>query len=99
MHLVWWLNSSIRPIDRTLTGVTIPGQSETGSNVNVRKLKISQMSRTGASPSDSLVSYPGKLLGESYPSAEKQSVYSTDPADWALAFSLNLMDSCIKKII
>ena len=30
-----------------------------------------------------LVSYTGDSLGEgSYPSAEIQSVYSTDPADW-----------------
>ena len=32
-----------------------------------------------------LVSYPGLSLGESYPSVEKQSVYSTAPADWASA--------------
>ena len=33
-----------------------------------------------ASPSDSLVSYPGHLLvGRSYPSAEMQWAYSTDP--------------------
>ena len=39
---------------------------------------------TGTSPSDCLVSYPGHSLGgESYSSAEKQSVYSTTPADWA----------------
>ena len=31
-----------------------------------------------------LVSYPGHSLGGSYPSAEKQSVYSTAPADWAM---------------
>ena len=38
----------------------------------------------GTSPSDCLVSYPGHSLGGgSYPSAEKQSVYSTGPADWA----------------
>ena len=30
-----------------------------------------------------LVSYPGHLLGKSYPSAERQSVYSTAPANWA----------------
>ena len=30
-----------------------------------------------------LVSYLGHSLGVSYPSAEMQSVYSTDPADWA----------------
>ena len=29
------------------------------------------------------MSYPEHLLGESYPSAERQSVYSTAPADWA----------------
>ena len=38
---------------------------------------------TGASPSDCLVSYPGHLLEESYPSAEMQSVYCTAQADWA----------------
>ena len=27
--------------------------------------------------------YPGHLFGGSYPSAEKQSVYSSAPADWA----------------
>ena len=39
----------------------------------------------GASQSDCLASYPGHPLGggESYPSAEIQSVYSTSPADWA----------------
>ena len=41
---------------------------------------------TGASPSDCLVSYPGYLLRESYPSAEMQSVYSTVPADWVIRF-------------
>ena len=29
------------------------------------------------------MSYPGHSLGESYPSAEVQSVYSTAPVDWA----------------
>ena len=36
----------------------------------------------GASPPDCLVSYPKHLLGKSYPSTEKQSVYSTAQADW-----------------
>ena len=36
---------------------------------------------TGASPSDCLVSYPGLLSGESYPSTEMQSVYSTASVD------------------
>ena len=49
-------------------------------------LRISQVpSITGTSPSDYLVSYTGHSLwgGESYPSAEVQSVYSTAPTDWA----------------
>ena len=32
---------------------------------------------------DCLVSYPGHLLGESYPSVEIQFVYSTATVDWA----------------
>ena len=35
-----------------------------------------------ASPPDCLVSYPGHSLGESYLSAEMQSVNFTTPADW-----------------
>ena len=43
-----------------------------------------QNSRTGASPSDDLVSYPGYLLGMgSYPSTEMQLTYSSAPAYWA----------------
>ena len=34
--------------------------------------------------SDRLVSYPGHSLGESYPSAEKQSMYSTASDNWAM---------------
>ena len=34
-------------------------------------------------PQHCLVSYTGHSLGGSYPSAEKQSVYSTAPTDWA----------------
>ena len=37
---------------------------------------------TGTSPSDCFVSYAGHALGRSYPSAEKQSVYSTAPVYW-----------------
>ena len=39
--------------------------------------------RPGRNGNDCLVSYPERLWGESYPSAEKQSVYSTVPPDWA----------------
>ena len=50
-------------------------------------LRIPQSSSfTGASPSDCLVSYPEHSSGESYPSAEMQSVYSAAPADWVNFF-------------
>ena len=49
-------------------------------------LRITQSSRiTATSPSDCLISYPRHWLGGgSYSSGEKQSVYSTAPADWSL---------------
>ena len=85
--------SSIWPIDGTLSGATTSGQSGPGSNGNEGVLCIPQSSSiTGTSPSDCLVSYPGHSLGgESYPSAEKQSVYSTAPVDWAI-LSLKFAD-------
>ena len=74
--------SSIWLIDRTLSGATIPGKSEPGSNGNKGVLHIPKISSiTGASASGCLVSYSGHLLEESYPSADMQSVYSTPPAD------------------
>ena len=60
----------------TLSGVTIPGLSGPGSDVNKGDSAI-----TRASPSDCLVSYPGHTFGEYYPSAEIQSVLSTNPAE------------------
>ena len=83
-------NSSIWPIDRTLSDTTTLGQSGLGSNGNGRVLHIPQ-SITGASPSDCLVSSPGHLLGEvgeSYPSAEMQLVYFAALADWATGYPL-----------
>ena len=78
------LFSSIWPIDRILSGATTPNQSGPGSDDNNGVLCIPQSSSiTGTSPSDCLVSYPGHSLGESYLSAERQSVYSPTPADWA----------------
>ena len=74
--------SSIFPIDRTLSGVTIPVQSGPGSNGNAGVLHIPQSSRTGFLSSGSLMSYPGHLLKEVL-GAEMQSAYSTAPADWA----------------
>ena len=93
----WWYNSynltsviclhtvcSIWPIDRTLSGVTTLGQSETGSNDNEGVLHFPQISKAGASSSDDLMSYPRHLLGGGHPTAEMQSVYSTATADWAI---------------
>ena len=48
-------NSSILPTDKILSGVTTPGQSGSENDVNERVPSI-----TGASQSDSLVSYPEK---------------------------------------
>ena len=77
--------SSFWPIDRTLSGATNPGQSGPRSDGTEMVLCILKSSSiTGSSPLDCLVSYPGHLLGESYPSAEMQSVYSTSRADWAI---------------
>ena len=56
--------SSIWPIDRGLSGATIPGQIGPGSDGNEGVLRIPQSSSIiGASPSDCLVSYPGRSLG------------------------------------
>ena len=58
------LNNSIWLIDRTLSGATIQGKSEPGSNVNEGILSIPHRpSITVASPSDCIVS----LVGESTP--------------------------------
>ena len=76
-------NSSIWPIDRTLSGTTIPDQSGSGSDSNEEVLYISQSSITGALLSDCLMSYSGHSLEESYLSTVMQSVYSTAPDDWA----------------
>ena len=69
-----------------LSGATTPGQSGPVSDGNEGVLHIPQSSSTAVtSLSDCLVSYPGHSFGGgSYPSAEKQSVYSTAPADWAI---------------
>ena len=58
--------SSIQPIDRALSGASIPGQSGPGSDDNEEVLHIPQSSSiTGTSPPDCLVSYPGhSLVGE-----------------------------------
>ena len=57
-------NSSIQPIDRTLSGATTLGQSGPGSDGNEMVLRILQSSSIiEASPSYYLVSYPGHIWG------------------------------------
>ena len=58
------LNSSNQPLDVSLTGTTTPDQSGPESNGNERVLHISQKCKTGTSPSDSFMSYPGYSLAE-----------------------------------
>ena len=62
----------------TLSDATTPSQSGPRSDGNEGVLCIPQ-TPTGTSLSDCLVSYLGHSLGESYFSAEMQSVYSAPP--------------------
>ena len=56
-------NRSFSPIDKTLSGITAPGKSETGSDGNEEVLRIPQSSNiTGESQSDCFVSYQGHLF-------------------------------------
>ena len=55
-------NSSIWPLDGTLTGTTTLGPRGTRSNDSQGVFHIPQSSTTGASPWDGLVSYLGHLL-------------------------------------
>ena len=83
------------PYIRTLSGATTPGQSEPRSNDNEGVLHIPHSSSiTGASPSNCFMSYPGHSLGESYPSAEVQSVNSTAPANCVIICSVQ---ACFKE--
>ena len=71
--------SSIWSIDRTL-----PLQTRVDLGMMAMKgYSTLSFSITGASPSDCLVSYPGDVFGESYPSAAMQSEYFTAPSDCA----------------
>ena len=56
-------NSFNRPIDQTLSGETIPGQSGPGNDGSEEVLHIPQSFKIGASPSDYLMSYPGHFIG------------------------------------
>ena len=51
---------AIHPIDRALSGASVPGQNRPGSNGNEGVLRIPPNSSIiGTSPSDCLVSYAG----------------------------------------
>ena len=81
-------NSSIWPIDRTLSGVTTPGQSGPGSDGNEGVLCNPKKLKDYWSITIRLFSIITRTLigengGGSYLSAEMQSVYSTASADWA----------------
>ena len=75
--------SPIWPIDRTLSDAPTLFQSGHWSDGNEDVPHVPQSSRiTGTSPSDCSVSYSGHSLRVgSYPSAEKQPMYSTAPVD------------------
>ncbi len=61
-------NSSIRPIDRTLSGATTLSQSGPESDGNEEVFHIPQSSSiTGTSLSDCLLLYPEQSLGENVP--------------------------------
>ena len=70
--------SSIWPIDKTQSCATTPGGSGPGNDGNEGVLCIPQNSSvTETSLSDFLVPFSWHTLGNSYPSAEMQSVYTT----------------------
>ena len=70
--------TSIRPIDSTLSDATTQGESRPGSNGYEEALYILQSPKTGT-----LDWYRTFIGGGFYLSVEMQSVYFTAPADWA----------------
>ena len=95
------LSSSICTIDRTYQ-VLSPGQSGSGSDGKKGVFCIPQSySFPGAWSWDCSASYTGPILGESYPSAEMQSVYSAIQVDWAITrwVSLTPLQRCNRCIL
>ena len=73
------------------------GQRGLGGN-NKGVCHILQSSRTGASPPDSIASYPGHpLVRVSYSSAEMPSVYTTTKADWTFSPKRRKDKQCVMK--
>ena len=88
--------SSIWPIDRTQSSATTLGQSGPGSNGNKGVLHIPPKLQHYWNLTIRLFNViPRQLLGRFYPSAEKQSVYSTAPADWATVLYCIFVLHCI----
>ena len=72
-------NSSILPIDRTISGATTLSQHRPGSDGNEGVLKAPALLKP--QPLDCLVSYSEHSLEESYLFAEMQSVFSVASAN------------------
>ena len=80
------------PIDRTRSGATTPGQSGPRNECNEGVFRIPpKLQQHYWNLTIRLLSFICTILflgGGSYPSAEKQSVYSTAPDDWIKGHSL-----------
>ena len=59
LYTVKWSNGSIYPLRWTLLGTIISSQRQSGSHSNEGVVHVPQSFKNGASPVDSLVSYPG----------------------------------------
>ena len=72
------------PLIGPLSGATTPCLSGPGSDGNEGVPRIPKSSSiTGTSPSNFLCHIEDTRFGVSYPSAEKQTVFSTAPPNWA----------------
>ena len=75
-------NTSIWPIDKTLSGAATSDQSGPENNGDEGVLHIPQIHNIPrASQSDGIVSYEGQTLEEFYLSPEMESVYSIATTD------------------
>ena len=76
-------DSTIWPIDRTLSGASTQDQSGPRSNGNEEVLYIPQNSQNGAFPSDGIMSYPEHSLGDLTPIQRcSQSISTVPPPFW-----------------
>ena len=77
------LNSFIRPLDKTLSGATTPRLSERGSDGNEGVMwNSSKLQHYWCLNIWLFIVIYRTIVGESYSSAEIQSVYSAAPAEW-----------------